>query len=68
MKQYKGINKFKNHNCKLINDDENIDLEYIECSECDLTFDSIESMSLHYFEKHEKKNKKFWRKEKEEKK
>jgi len=70
LKGYRSINKFKNHKCNIIKnkDKEEIDKNEdsdsysdsnkVECSECDLVFDSIESMSLHYFEIHEKKKQK----------
>ena len=48
-------NNIINSNIKLNEEkNENIKSEMIKCSECDLIFHNIESMSLHFFEIHEK--------------
>jgi len=33
-----------------------LEINKIKCSECDLFFDDIETMSIHYFEIHDKQN------------
>ena len=74
LKGFKGINRYRTHKCNdikvkdhekdyQINDDS--DLDNIECPECELTFDSVESMSLHYFEIHEKKKQEILKKREE---
>ena len=76
LKGYKRLNIFKTHKCapikynnnEEIEENENSDSKKIECSECDLTFDSIESMSLHYFEVHEKKKQEIIKKREEKRK
>ena len=82
LKGFWGIDRYKFHKCKPIKcnidkknnklreekdfDDDNS--EPIECTECELTFDSIESMSLHYFKVHEKKKEKIMKERKEKRK
>ena len=37
--------------------EENLDEDMVKCSECGLIFNSVEKMSFHYFEVHEKNKK-----------
>jgi hypothetical protein len=73
LKGFWKIEKFKNHKCAKLGEEKNNhkeddEEEDIKCAECDLIFDSVESMSLHYFEKHEKKKQELIKKREEKRK
>ena len=73
LKGFWKIEKYKDHKCSIIegsknNHEEDDEEEDIKCSECDLIFDSVEAMSTHYFEKHEKKKQEIIKKRKEKRK